>query len=215
MLSNTGSTETFVKYVVYRLPAIAAILFYWIMMKVVQQLTGLLDRWAVEHDPGVLRLSTTQLISNLQQLAAKLTSACLRGLHVKDLYLGGCGRSHRASSCGRVWCSCCGDQCWAWRWQTQGGKRCQHDGTDALSPRYIQRSSQQTPTICTACKGKGKGAYSSSWNSPQNNGTSLVNRITQYYLLWYLCVCQSHIVQFALELITVATIISVNCRYVT
>ena len=31
-------------------------------------------------------------------------------------------------------------------------------------------------------KGKGKGAYSSSWNSPQNYGTSLVNRITQYYL---------------------------------
>ena len=28
-----------------------------------------------------------------------------------------------------------------------------------------------------------KGAYSSSWNSPQNYGTSLVNRITQYYLL--------------------------------
>ena len=29
---------------------------------------------------------------------------------------------------------------------------------------------------------KGKGAYSSSWNSPQNYGTSLANRITQYYL---------------------------------
>jgi len=29
---------------------------------------------------------------------------------------------------------------------------------------------------------KGKGAYSSSWNSPQNYGTSLVNRITPYYL---------------------------------
>jgi len=29
---------------------------------------------------------------------------------------------------------------------------------------------------------KGKGAYSSSWNSPQNYGTSHVNRITQYYL---------------------------------
>jgi len=47
--------------VVYRLPAIAATLFYWITMKVVQQLTcltlyrpaqwtDLLDRWAVEHD---------------------------------------------------------------------------------------------------------------------------------------------------------------------
>ena len=41
MLSNTGSTESVVKYVVYRLPAIAAILFYWITMKAVQQLTGL------------------------------------------------------------------------------------------------------------------------------------------------------------------------------
>jgi len=48
MLSNTGSTESVVKYVVYRLPAIAVILFYWITMKAVQQLTdqwtGLLDR---------------------------------------------------------------------------------------------------------------------------------------------------------------------------
>jgi len=42
MLSNTGSTETVVIYVVYRLPAIAAILFYWITMKAVQQLTGLI-----------------------------------------------------------------------------------------------------------------------------------------------------------------------------
>ena len=33
-------------------------------------------------------------------------------------------------------------------------------------------------TICT----KGKGAHSSSWNSPQNYGTSLVNGITQCYL---------------------------------
>ena len=41
MLSNTGSTESVVKYVVYRLPAIAAILFHWITMKAVQQLTGL------------------------------------------------------------------------------------------------------------------------------------------------------------------------------
>ena len=31
-------------------------------------------------------------------------------------------------------------------------------------------------------KGKGKGAYSSSWNSPQNYGTPLVNGITQCYL---------------------------------
>ena len=30
--------------------------------------------------------------------------------------------------------------------------------------------------------GKGKGAYSSQWNSPQNYGTPLVNRITQCYL---------------------------------
>jgi len=35
MLSNTGSTETVVKYVVYRLPALAAILFYGISMKAV------------------------------------------------------------------------------------------------------------------------------------------------------------------------------------
>jgi len=31
----------FIHYAVYRLPAIAAILFYWIRMKVVQQLTCL------------------------------------------------------------------------------------------------------------------------------------------------------------------------------
>jgi len=41
MISNTGSTETVMKYVVYRLPAIAAILFYLITVKAVQQLTGL------------------------------------------------------------------------------------------------------------------------------------------------------------------------------
>jgi len=43
MLSNTNSMETVVKYVVYCLPAmpIAAILFYWITMKAVQQLNGL------------------------------------------------------------------------------------------------------------------------------------------------------------------------------
>jgi len=40
---------------VYRLPPIAAILFYWIRMKVVQQLTcptlGRPNGPAVEHDP--------------------------------------------------------------------------------------------------------------------------------------------------------------------
>jgi len=41
MLSNTGSTEFIVKYVVYHLPTIAAILFCWITMKAVLQLTGL------------------------------------------------------------------------------------------------------------------------------------------------------------------------------
>jgi len=41
MLSNTDSTESVVNYVVYRLPAIAAILFYWITMKAVLQLTCL------------------------------------------------------------------------------------------------------------------------------------------------------------------------------
>jgi len=30
-------------------------------------------------------------------------------------------------------------------------------------------------------KAKGKGAYSYSWNSPQNYGTPLVNGITQCY----------------------------------
>jgi len=40
MLSNTGSTETVAKYVVYRLPVIAAILFYWITKKAVQQATA-------------------------------------------------------------------------------------------------------------------------------------------------------------------------------
>jgi len=39
--SNTGSMENVVKYVVYRLAAIVAILFYWITMKAVQQLTDL------------------------------------------------------------------------------------------------------------------------------------------------------------------------------
>jgi len=40
MLSNTGSTESVVKYVVYRLPALAVILFYWITTKAVPQLAG-------------------------------------------------------------------------------------------------------------------------------------------------------------------------------
>ena len=44
MSSNTGSTESVVKYVVYRLSAIAAILFSWIAMKAVQQLPGLTGR---------------------------------------------------------------------------------------------------------------------------------------------------------------------------
>jgi len=35
---------------------------------------------------------------------------------------------------------------------------------------------------CMMYKGKGKGVYSSSWHSPQNYGTSLVNGITQCYL---------------------------------
>jgi len=41
MLSNTGSMESVIKYTGYRLPAIAAILFYWTAMKAVQQLTDL------------------------------------------------------------------------------------------------------------------------------------------------------------------------------
>ena len=44
MLSNTGSTESVVKYVVYHQPAIAAILFYWITTKAVQRLTQRLYR---------------------------------------------------------------------------------------------------------------------------------------------------------------------------
>ena len=36
--------------------------------------------------------------------------------------------------------------------------------------------------FCAEVKGKGKGAYSSSCNSPQNYGTPLVNGITQCYL---------------------------------
>ena len=42
MLSNTGSTDAVIKYAgSYRLATIAAILFYWITMKAVQQLTCL------------------------------------------------------------------------------------------------------------------------------------------------------------------------------
>jgi len=41
MLSDTGSTEFVVKYVVYHLPTIAAILFYCMTtMKAVQQLSA-------------------------------------------------------------------------------------------------------------------------------------------------------------------------------
>jgi len=55
-----------IHYVVYLLPAIAAILFYWIRTKVVQQLSnirpdqwsGLFDWWAVEHAPSI----TAQLL---------------------------------------------------------------------------------------------------------------------------------------------------------
>ena len=55
MISNTGSTETVVKYVVYRLLAIAAILFYWIMMKDGPvRWTGLLDRSAIGHAVEVI-----------------------------------------------------------------------------------------------------------------------------------------------------------------
>jgi len=61
MLSDTGSTESVVKYLVYRPPAIAAIMFNWITMKAVQQLTGLTQAdpmdspnrpLAVKHAPG-------------------------------------------------------------------------------------------------------------------------------------------------------------------
>jgi len=38
---NGSDCRQAIHYVMYRLPAIAAILFYWIMMKVVQQLTCL------------------------------------------------------------------------------------------------------------------------------------------------------------------------------
>ena len=55
-----------------RLPAIAAILFYWITMKVVQQLTcltiyrpsqrsGIFHRWAVEHAPELLCVISTTI----------------------------------------------------------------------------------------------------------------------------------------------------------
>jgi len=39
---NDSDCRQAIHYVVYRLPAIAAILFYWIRMKVVQQLTCLI-----------------------------------------------------------------------------------------------------------------------------------------------------------------------------
>jgi len=48
MFSNTGSTESVVRCIVCRgsLPTIAAILFYWMTMKAVQQLTSLNVRLA-------------------------------------------------------------------------------------------------------------------------------------------------------------------------
>jgi len=52
MLSNTGSTESVIKYVVHRLPAIAAILFDWITMKAVQQLTGLMVQPTTDRSNG-------------------------------------------------------------------------------------------------------------------------------------------------------------------
>jgi len=55
MLCNTGSSESVVKYVMYRLPAIAAILFYWITMKAVQQRTGL--TYAGPMDRPIRRVS--------------------------------------------------------------------------------------------------------------------------------------------------------------
>ena len=52
---------------------------------------------------------------------------------------------------------------------------------------YTLRLSVRCPSVLrlyclTPIKGKGKGAYSSSWNSPQNYGMPLVNGITQCYL---------------------------------
>jgi len=67
-------------------------------------------------------------------------------VHIQHLYLGDCGWNRRASSCGQVWCSCCGGRCWASRWRMPAGTRYLHDGTDALRRGYIQRSSQRTPT---------------------------------------------------------------------
>ena len=48
-------------YIVYRLPAIAAILFYWITMKVVQQLTCL-----TPGRPNGLAYSTGELLNTTQ-----------------------------------------------------------------------------------------------------------------------------------------------------
>ena len=69
MLSDTGSTETVVKYVVYRLSAIAAILFYWITMKAVQQLTGLTQAYYT----GEL-LNTTQMSVDSRLLSCGVRS---------------------------------------------------------------------------------------------------------------------------------------------
>ena len=68
-LSDTGSTETVVKYVVYRLPTITAILFYWITIKVVQQLTGLAYRVGRPNGQTGELLDTTQDTGFFGQLA--------------------------------------------------------------------------------------------------------------------------------------------------
>ena len=59
---NGSDCRQAIRYLVYRLPTIGAILLYWITIKVVQQLTcltyrsyywlGLFDRSDVEHAPG-------------------------------------------------------------------------------------------------------------------------------------------------------------------
>ena len=72
MLSNIGSAESVVKYAVYRLLTIAAILFYWTTMQAVQQLTGLTQAgpmdWPIRPvscctQPKILSKYTTHLIN--------------------------------------------------------------------------------------------------------------------------------------------------------
>ena len=48
--------------------------------------------------------------------------------------------------------------------------------------RLIRIRIRMSAQSFSKCCGKGKGAYSSSWSSPQNYGTPLVNGITQCYL---------------------------------